>query len=119
MREELCTVNDEGLTEYEVDLASENFRLRQDIQNIEEALYELKARFEFLDSKCKESNTGVTIERWNAFGTTGSSLGVRYRLMWRGHVGRAHNSMAQAIDDERGREALAKAASDRKKIVQP
>lgn len=81
-------------------LSEENFKLRQDVQNLEEALYALQSKFDFLDKKCQESRTGVTIERWNAFGRTGNKEGVRYRLMWNGHIGNAADSLMHCIENE-------------------
>lgn len=81
-------------------LSEENFTLRLEVQNLDDALYTLQSKFDFLDKKCKESNTGVTIERWNAFGRTGNKEGVRYRLMWNGHIGNAADSLMHCIENE-------------------
>lgn len=91
---------DPGMATNESYLAAENYKLREEVQNLEEALYALQSKFEFLDKKCKESNTGVTIERWNAFGRTGNKEGVRYRLMWNGHIGNAADSLMHCIENE-------------------
>lgn len=95
-------------------LAEENFQLRLEVQNLDEALTvslereaKYKAYLDFLEKKCRESNTGITIESWKEYDNhTGNCTGRYFNVMWFHNICDRSDNFFGALDNAVARDKI-------------